>query len=444
MEVSLDDILAARDRRVEKQQALLAQYGKPLICFTMNIPGPEKFNKDIAIGFSVGNQLLQGMLHGQTILYKELSYTDTGCEGWYVVDEKATALKYLAMSVEDTDSIGRLFDVDVLDIDGRKISREDMQAERRKCLLCDNDAAICARSRAHGLAQLQDRVGFLLYLCARQWQSEFIATRAWLALNTEYTTTPKPGLVDRNNRGAHKDMGLSHFFVSANALRPYFGRFAEQGFLTRDLPAGEAFPQIRTIGIEAEKVMFQATGGVNTHKGAIFSMGLLCAAAGRLSPDLWTPEALCAEAAAICKGIVALDLGGITAENARTFGERIYAEYGITGIRGQAESGFPAVTQVGLPVLQKGLENGLSLNDAGCAALLHLVAATDDTNLIHRSNRETQLQVQSEILQLLTQTPYPATAQIEDLDKEFIKKNLSPGGSADLLALTYFLHFLCS
>ena len=142
------------------------------------------------------------------------------------------------------------------------------------------------------------------------------------------------------------------------------------------------------------------------------------------------------------EGIIAADFAGVTKENAKTVGEVLYAKYGITGIRGEAEAGYPAVLEQGLPVLQKGLSMGLSLNDAGCCALLHLIAATDDTNLIHRSNRAMQLQVRKEIAALLADTPFPAMKTIGQLDEDFIRKNLSPGGSADLLAVTFFLHFL--
>ena len=136
------------------------------------------------------------------------------------------------------------------------------------------------------------------------------------------------------------------------------------------------------------------------------------------------------------------DFTGITKENARTEGERLFAAYGITGVRGQAKAGFPAVKDVGLPVFREGLQQGLSINDAGCCTLLHLIAATDDTNLIRRSDRQTQLDTRQKIAQLLNKTPYPALPVIEELDKEFIQKNLSPGGSADLLAMTYFLYSL--
>lgn len=438
----MQEILDAREQRAQKQAQLLGTYQKPLVCFTMNIPGPVKLDRDILIGFYVGNWLFRRTLTGQPILYKELCKKSTGCEGYYVVDMPVRELKILAMEIEDTHPIGRLFDIDVFDTDGNKLDRESLGAPKRKCLLCDKDAAVCARSRAHSLEQLQDKTGFLLYLSARQWMTEFVAVRAWLALDKEVTTTPKPGLVDRNNRGSHPDMGTKHFFASNNALRPYFCRFAEEGFLTRDLPPQETFRRIRPIGIEAEAAMLRATHGVNTHKGAIFSLGLLCAAAGRLTPDDWQADSLLSECAAMTQGLTAGDFSGVTPENAKTVGELLFALHGITGVRGQAEAGFPAVKDAGLPTLQKALAQGFSLNDAGCITLLHLLAAIDDTNLIHRSDRQTQQKVQKQVADILQETPFPSMETIAALDRDFIKQNLSPGGSADLLAVTYFLFFL--
>lgn len=438
----LNEILAAREQRVRRQRELLEKYGKPLLCFTMNIPGPKKYDRDVAIGFFIGVRMLRDALPGNAVLHFEQHTDITGCEAFYVVDMPAKALKDLAISIEDSSSVCRLFDMDVLDTDGRKLERQALGYPRRKCLLCDEDAVVCARSRAHSLEELQDRTGFLLYLTARQQLTEYVAVKAWLALQQEVLTTPKPGLVDRDNRGAHTDMGLQHFFVSGNALRPYFAKFADTGFLTRDDAPEETFQKIRPIGLEAEQAMFAATHGVNTHKGAIFSLGLLCAAAGRLNPLEWSTEKLLQECAAMTRGLVARDLGHITEENATTAGERLYAAYGITGVRGQAEAGFPAVSQVGLPFLKGGLGKSLSLNDAGCAALLHLLAATDDTNLIHRSDRQTQLQLRQQIAALLEKDPYPTPDTIRALDRDFIRKNLSPGGSADLLAICYFLLFL--
>ena len=443
MEASLTEILDAREQRVVTQKALLARFSKPLLCFTLNIPGPEKYNRDVSIAFSVGSWLLQDALRGKHLLYRQLDRKNTGCEGFYVVDMPAVELKRLAVELEEADAVGRLFDMDVLDVDGRKLSREELGLPRRQCLLCQQDAALCASTRAHGLDALQERTGFLIYLAARQHMAEFIAARAFTALTQELATTPKPGLVDRNNTGAHADMQARHFIASAVALRPFFCRFAEEGYLTRDLPPQETFQRIRAIGVEAEAAMLQATAGVNTHKGAIFSLGLMCAAAGRLSPEQWSSQRLCAECSAMTQGLVARELGSIKADTAKTPGEQFYALYGVAGARGQAEAGFPSVLHTGLPVLQEGLRHALSLNDAGCAALLHLIACQDDTNLIRRGGRNVQQALRERISQMLAQTPYPTQDQLLQLDQEFIENNLSPGGSADLLALSYFLLFLC-
>ena len=442
MEVSLQQILDSREKRAQKQRSLLAQYQKPLLCFTMNIAGPKKYDRDISIGFFVGCRLLRDALRGCAILYAEETRADTGCEAYYIVDMPAKELKLLAVSIEDTGTVGRLFDMDVLDVDGKKLDRESLGFPRRKCLICDRDAVLCASRRTHSVSELQDRTGYLLYVTARQYLCEYIAVLAYSALHQEVCTTPKPGLVDRHNCGAHKDMDIRHFFVSANTLRPFFFSFAEEGFFTRDLSPTETFRRIRPIGMKAEDAMFRATHGVNTHKGAIFSLGLLCAAAGRLAPEDWQPQKLLAECAAMTRGLTAQDFAGITADTAKTTGEKLFAQYGITGVRGQAEAGFPAVRDVGLPILRQALNRGLSLNDAGCITLLHLLTATDDTNMIRRSSRQTQLQIRSKITRLLEEEPFPDMAVIEKLDRDFIAQNLSPGGSADLLAVTYFLHFL--
>ena len=341
----LHEILAAREQRVQKQQQLLDKHAAPLLCFTMNIPGPVKFDRDVSIGFHLGNWLLKESLKGRKVLHFEANTAITGCETYCVVDMPAKELKKLAVELEEIDPIGRLFDMDVLTPDGQKISREDLGYPRRKCLLCDQDAYICAGRRTHSADQLRRQAGFYLYIAAREFMCEYIATRAYFALNQEVTTTPKPGLVDGNNTGAHKDMDIRHFFASANALRPYFCDCAEQGFLTRDLPGTETLAAIRPLGLEAEQTMLKATRGVNTHKGAIFSLGILCAALGRLSPDLWQPERLLAECAAIAEGIADRDFAGITT----------IFDTPIATVPAYDKDGKPMYDANGKPVMVKGM-----------------------------------------------------------------------------------------
>ncbi len=208
----LTEILAAREHRAARQKELLRQYNKPLVCFTMNIPGPKKLDRDVSVGFFVGNRMLADAIGPKALLHFEESRTITGCEAYYVVDMPPRDLKRLTADIEDSHPSARLFDMDVLDTDGSKLERQSLGLPRRQCLLCDKDAVICASTRAHSLEELLDRTGFLLYLAARQLFAEYIGAQAYMALQREVNTTPKPGLVDRNNRGAHTDMDMRHFF----------------------------------------------------------------------------------------------------------------------------------------------------------------------------------------------------------------------------------------
>lgn len=441
-EVALIQMLDARERRVRRQQELLARYGQTLLCFTMNIAGPVKNSPLIRRGFALGKRLLeQQLLTGKAqVLHFEESCENTGCEAFYVLSCDALTAKGAAVVVEDHTQAGRLFDMDVLRPDGTKVERQELGLEERKCLICGKPARSCARSRAHTVAQLQEKTTALLEAALKYHEARQIASLACRALLCEVAATPKPGLVDRENSGSHRDMDFFTFQASAAALWPYFADCAATGMETRALPAPETFRRLRGPGLAAEGEMLRATGGVNTHKGAIFSLGLLCGAAGRLGET--DPEALLRECARMTEGLTALDFAGLTPETAQTMGQKLYLRHGITGVRGQAEAGFPAVMQVGLPRLEEGLRRGLSLNDAGCAALLAMLAETVDTNLIARSDYETQQRIARDMGELLQTEPFPTQERLRQLDTAFVERNLSPGGTADLLALTYFLHFL--
>ena len=444
-EATLPEVLDNRERRVMRQKQLLEQYQNTLICFTMNIPGPIKYNEWIAAGHALGKQQLLDMLQASRIslVHQEEYIAVTGCESFLVVDAPADTVKKLTVQLEDSCDLGRLYDMDVISAQGEKQSREQMGLPGRKCLICDQPASVCGPVRAHSAAQLWQRTEQILRTGVIQFRTQHIGALAAKALLYEVGVTPKPGLVDRVNAGAHRDMDIFTFFGSTAVLQPYFAQCAHMGMETQGLPAEETFRRIRQAGMLAEGEMLRQTQGVNTHKGSIFSMGILCAAAGRLGGQCpMTPQQLLAECAHIARDITQRDLTGINGQTARTAGERFYAEHGITGIRGQAEAGFPAVMAYGLPTLRQGLALGLGIDRAGAAALLAILAHTDDTNLIARSDWETQQAVARDIARLLEYDPYPQRETLEVLDQDFIRRNLSPGGSADLLALTWLLYFL--
>ena len=137
------------------------------------------------------------------------------------------------------------------------------------------------------------------------------------------------------------------------------------------------------------------------------------------------------------------DFNDVTVENARTNGERLYALYGMKGARGEALSGYHTVLKKALPVLKHQLDRGLSLNDAGAVPLLYIIAHSEDTNIVNRSSYHSMKKIQALLRETLNDPEFinkDPIPYIESLDREFIKNNISPGGSADLLALTFFLY----
>ena len=271
-----------------------------------------------------------------------------------------------------------------------------------------------------------------------------IGTFALEAMLIEVSVTPKPGLVDRNNSGAHRDMGFFTFIKSAAALRNSFEEFARAGEKFNEANIKNLFPIIRKIGIEAEKKMFAATEGINTHKGEIFSLGLLSAAAGYLAGKKFslTPENITDTASKICAGICEKDFAGVREKDSKllTKGERVFIEHGITGIRGEAESGYPIVINTALPVLKKYLSGGLNLNDALAFTLIHIMAEANDTNIISRKDFKTAERVRERALSLIEKGL--SVEEILKFDRDLISEYISPGGAGDLLAVTYFLYVL--
>ena len=441
MIVSLPEMLDARERRANRQRELLEKYRKPLVSFTMNIAGPIKDSPLIRRGFDIGLRDLEQVLSVDRIpvLHKEVIREYTGSEAIVVVDAPAGAVKKLTWQLEENTPLGRLYDMDVLSPDGEKLQRQTP----RRCLICGKVAQICARSRTHSVAQLQERTNEILTQAINKEDSLFVSRMAQQALLYEVAVTPKPGLVDRENNGSHKDMDFFTFQRSALVLGPYFARCVNIGRETASLSPEQTFERLRFPGKQAEGEMLAATGGVNTHKGAIFSLGILCGALGRLNWKKWTePQCVLDTCAQMTRNLLSEDFGTLEPGPGETVGQQLFLRYGITGVRGQAASGFPEVSAIGLPRLEEGLQKGLSINDAACAALMALIAGTVDTNMIHRGGVQTQQTASKAVAEALCADPFPKREALEDWNRRFVEKNLSPGGCADLLAMTLMLHFL--
>ena len=425
--VTVQDMLRARDERAARQAEWLKRYHQPLISFTMNIAGEIKTDEQIHRAFHEGERWINAHLSRQAVpvIAHEQVLAFTGCEALWAVEAEAAWIKTQMTAIEESCPLGRLFDIDVIAADGMHLSR----GTERTCLICGGPVRACARSRAHSADELFARAQEIISrhfkdACARQ-----AAQLAQRALLYEAITTPKPGLVDCENNGAHQDMDLFSFMASASALGSYFEECVRIG--QERLP----LEQLQHAGILAEEDMLSAAGA-NTHKGAIFALGILCCALGRCGEGAALDDLL-TEAAAIGQSFLR------QMENTNrcaTGGERQYRQYGLTGARGEAASGYRDVRAIALPALEAALDSGASANEAGQAALLHLMAKVKDSNIIRRAGMEGQRWVNEQAWQLL-HDGY-TQADLAALDAAMIERNISPGGSADLLAAAWFLHFI--
>lgn len=275
-----------------------------------------------------------------------------------------------------------------------------------------------------------------------------LVSTALAAMLYEVSVNPKPGLVDPVDAGPHPDMNVFMFIDSAVSLRRYFDECVAAGEqFTGGLTAlPDLFQTIRPAGIEAEKDMFGATHGVNTHKGAIFSLGImLTAAAFQDRHPKVVPTGNAGLMQVIQKMLAALidhDLANGDLHDVRnlTAGEYQYVKYGFLGIRGEAAAGFPVVMNHAYPFLAR--RTG-SINERLLDTLLHILLYADDSNLIKRSgNPDILLRVRQWVTRFFelggSQTA-EGVSFLQKLNQKFKQENLSLGGAADLLILTIFL-----
>ncbi|MCK7577703.1 MAG: triphosphoribosyl-dephospho-CoA synthase MdcB [Chromatiales bacterium] len=269
--------------------------------------------------------------------------------------------------------------------------------------------------------------------------AQHIARRALAALHEELRCHPKPGLVSPADRGSHDDMDAALLMRSLFAQRHYYRDIARAG------AAGAAFAGLARLGRAAERRMLRATGGCNTHRGAIFSLGLLAAAAGALHARGQSP------AGRALGEQVRNHWGGAILAAARhapaSHGVLVAQRFQAGGARAEAAAGFPHVFDVGLPALRTALAAGAGREPAALQCFFHILAVVPDTNLLYRGGVEGLAYAQQGAREFLARGGvhrHDWRAQAARLHREFVARRLSPGGAADLLAATLFVHALAA
>lgn len=264
-----------------------------------------------------------------------------------------------------------------------------------------------------------------------------VAHMATRALKAELNTTPKPGLVDTHDSGAHRDMDHALMMRSIRALHPYFVRLATLGYDSTQLPAHN---DIVSIGLEAEKAMFKSTGGVNTYKGALFSMGLALTAAtyiigrGKVATTTHGKEYVPGD---LLSAII-IQLANGFPDTSGTHGSRAkqLAQSGcsLKSALDNAREGYSQLFEEWLPFYETRIKGDDSY--VKHKTLLRIMCDLDDTNIVYRTDYATMLNVKTQARHLLEDF---SEAGIDDLNRDFVSRNISPGGSADMLALVVFL-----
>ena len=274
-----------------------------------------------------------------------------------------------------------------------------------------------------------------------------IASLAVQAMLYEASCTPSPGLVSQTSSGAHTDMDYFTFLDSATSLINPLIHCTEAGF-SASTPE-EIFQQLRLIGKLGEQQMLAKTSGVNTHKGMLFLLGVCCAAGGKALFGGTGFTSLPSIIKAMTSGLVERELSSRliefknTDKFALTNGERLFLQHKVEGIRGEVQSGLPIVFGFSLGFYKA--NQGLSQNNRLLQTLLAIMQRCEDTNILHRHSLKTLKEVQETAKQILS-IGGVATLQglkaIEEMNEDFSNRKISPGGSADLLGVTVFLHLL--
>ncbi|MCG4282147.1 triphosphoribosyl-dephospho-CoA synthase CitG [Lacticaseibacillus saniviri] len=266
-----------------------------------------------------------------------------------------------------------------------------------------------------------------------------LAKLATTALTTEVTLAPKPGLVDPVSNGAHRDMDYALFIKSIEALAPYFDDYVTLGATSVTLPV--LFDALRKRGVVAEQAMLTATNQINTHKGANFSFAFILGAIG------WCQKhdglglnyhRVFETVSTMTAGMVARDFKHLEQKSVLSYGEKLYLEHGLTGIRGEAEEGYPILQKEALPFLARW--QAVTPEERYLRLMVHLMATVSDMNLIHRGGLEAWQRVQAEAQKLEDEqlSLESLKRRLADWDDAFIQAHLSPGGTADILALAIF------
>jgi holo-ACP synthase/triphosphoribosyl-dephospho-CoA synthase len=440
----IEEFLMDREKRVFHQEELMKKNkDKTLVTIRINYPGVEKSNY---VTDDIVNIIYKEIItyHKKYIVYNDKYKNREGLVCHLLFRADFVSIKKLMIDIEEKHILGRCVDIDVYTYKNDKmigISRSDLYKAPRKCFICDLDAKICSRAQTHSIDEIKKYFDELYNRYKKKQEfiedtSYNISQLALKAMISEVSTFPSFGLVSPISDGSHKDMNYYTFLNSSIAITPYLKEMAKFSYTYKS--PKYIFDVIRNIGLECEEKMLEATNNVNTHKGMIFLMGICISATMKAIYEDKNFYDIKDIIKVMTKDILD-DFKDLNLKKELTHGEKLYLDYGFTGIRGQVKDGLAVVFD---NIIKEYEDTTLDGNNLYTQILIHLMSIVEDSTVVYRQDIQTLRKVQSDAKDLLkiggVNTP-EGKSRIKKLEKEYIQKNISPGGCADLLAVSIFL-----
>lgn len=413
-----NDILDAREHRsTHIQQLMDAHPSQSIVILKTNVVGANKNPVHMRFVCAFFNDLVIRTFPGKIrLMGKKKSLDGDYC--FYVIDEVGTLVKERTIELEEYNNLGRLIDMDVYH--KKPISRQDLQCDMRKCLICDNYAHMCARNKTHTEEEIHTKIQEII----AEFLIEYLSNLTVTSIYSELELYPKFGLVSHRDSGCHTDMNYETFVRSTFAIRRDIEDYIREGCR----PAID-INRLVAIGKRAEGHMLQATGGVNTHKGLIFLLGVFLPALANAIIENKTESYLISFIRHISDYIVGDHFERLTPETAKTNGDFIYLEHGLKGIRGEAQSGLKTMFET--PSVRHFRDDIVHHE-----YLIQLMSRLDDTTIVHKAGIDTLREVQSEMKDIIETGGYRNNQdRVKELSESYKERCISPGGSADLLVL---------
>lgn len=406
------DILKAREERINNLKNAMEKWGfdSSYVIIKSNYPGREKTNIFTIFLVNYFKKLIFERFKPENSLYFD------SFDGPYYItllNMNGLEAKKLMVEIEEENEIGRLIDLDVYYKSLISISRKDLNRERRKCIVCNNDPIICSKLKKHDINEIKkvinDKTNGFLFSKINEIIKESILT--------ELNLDPKFGLVTPFSQGSHNDMDYDLMASSIEVVSKGISELFLVGYHNN---INDTYEIIRNKGLEIEKKMLNITNGINTYKGLIFVLGFISASLGNYIRDFR------GNLISRLKQLANRINDDFNDFSGKTFGEKAYLEYGIRGARGIVIDGVPLAFE-----LSKSLKYD---KEDLIMTLAKIISQTDDTVLLKRCNDINKYNYYKDRFKVLKYS------EVNKLTKECIKENLSFGGSADVLIATIFLN----